>query len=316
LTGWAEYVIRGGMAVRVLVGTCSWTDPTLLKSGWYPQGVKTPEERLQFYAGHFPIVEVDSSYYALPAERAVRLWVERTPPAFVFNIKAFSLFTRHPTRPRVLPKDLREALPPAAGEKDSIYERDVPGELKKELWRRFQEALLPLDSAGKLGLVLFQFPQWFLPGPEGREYILSCQENLSQYRLAVEFRNGAWLNEKNRDRTFDFLRENSMVYACVDEPQGFRSSMPPLAEATSDIGLIRFHGRNRENWERKDISVAERFQHLYSGGELEEWGPRVQQVASRTEKLHVLFNNCYADYGVKNARDMQALVRALQLPLE
>jgi len=129
LTGWAEYVIRGGMAVRVLVGTCSWTDTTLLKSGWYPQGVKTPEERLQFYAGHFPIVEVDSSYYALPAERAVRLWVERTPPAFVFNIKAFSLFTRHPTRPRVLPKDLREALP-AKQERNVTWSIDVRSWLK------------------------------------------------------------------------------------------------------------------------------------------------------------------------------------------
>ena len=192
----------------------------------------------------------------------------------------------------------------------------MPGELKKELWRRFQEALLPLDSAGKLGLVLFQFPQWFLPGPESQEHILACQENLPQYRLAVEFRNGAWLNEKNQDRTLDFLRQNNLVYACVDEPQGFRSSMPPLAEATSDIGLIRFHGRNQENWERKGISAAERFQYLYSTGELGEWGPKVQHLASRTQKLHVLFNNCYADYGVKNARDMQALARALQLPLE
>jgi uncharacterized protein YecE (DUF72 family) len=316
LTGQVRCIIRAGMAATVLVGTCSWTDPTLLKSGWYPGGARTPEERLQYYAEQFPIVEVDSSYYALPAEKVVGLWVERIPPAFVFNIKAFSLFTRHPTRARVLPRDIREAMPPVAGQKASIYERDVPQELKKELFRRFERALLPLDSAGKLGLVLFQFPEWFFPGSDSREYILACQESLPQYRLAVEFRNGAWLNEKNRDRTLDFLRENNLVYTCVDEPQGFRSSMPPVAEATSDIGLIRFHGRNKENWERKGISVAERFQYLYSIGELEEWVPKVQHLASRTQKLHVLFNNCYADYGVKNADDMQALVRALRLPLE
>ena len=304
------------MAARVLVGTCSWTDPTLLKSGWYPPEVKTPEKRLQFYAGQFPIVEVDSSYYGIPAEEVVGLWVERTPPAFVFDVKAFSLFTRHPTRVRVLPKDIRETLPPALVEKASIYEKDLPQELTKELFRRFEQALLPLDSAGKLGLVLFQFPEWFFPGSDSREYILACQQSLPQYRLAVEFRNGTWLNEKNRDRTLDFLKEHNLVYACVDEPQGFRSSVPPLAEATSDIGLVRFHGRNRENWERKGLSAAERFQYLYPAAELEEWGPRVQQLASRTRQLHVLFNNCYADYGMRNARDMQAVVKALQLPLE
>jgi len=304
------------MAARVLVGTCSWTDPTLLKSGWYPGGVKTPAERIQFYAGQFPIVEVDSSYYGILAEKVVGLWVERTPPAFLFNIKAFSLFTRHPTRARVLPKDIREALPPALAEKASFYEKDLPQEVTKELFKRFEQALLPLDSAGKLGLVLFQFPEWFFPGSDSREYILACQQSLPQYRLAVEFRNGAWLNEKNRDGTLDFLKEHNLVYACVDEPQGFRSSVPPLAEATSHFGLVRFHGRNRENWERKGLSAAERFQYLYPAAELEEWGPRVEQLASRTKQLHVLFNNCYADYGVRNARDMQAVVRALQLPLE
>ena len=117
------------MAARVLVGTCSWTDPTLLKSGWYPREVRTPEQRLQYYAEQFPIVEVDSSYYAIPAEKVVRLWVERTPPGFVFNIKAFSLFTRHPTRLRVLPRDLREALP-------AKQERNVTWSIDVRSWRK------------------------------------------------------------------------------------------------------------------------------------------------------------------------------------
>ena len=299
----------------VLVGTCSWTDPTLLESGWYPTGVRTPEQRLQYYASQFPIVEADSPYYALPAERTVRLWVERTPPGFIFNIKAFSLFTRHPTQVRALPRDIREYLPPEARGKASIYDRDVPEVVKKDIWKRFEDALLPLDSAGKLGLVLFQFPQWFVPGSDSREYILACKANLPQYRLAIEFRNGTWLNEENAERTLSFLRDNNLAYACVDEPQGFRSSVTPVAEATADIALIRFHGRNRENWGKKGISVAERFQYLYSRDELEEWAPKIQRLASQTQQLHVLFNNCYADYGVKNAGDMKALVQALQLRL-
>src|SRR3989304_5256246 len=96
----------------VLVGTSSWTDPTLLKSGWYPREARTPELRLHYYATQFPVVEADSTYYALPAEKVVRLWVERPPPGFLFNIKAFSLFTRHPAQVRALPRDIREALPP------------------------------------------------------------------------------------------------------------------------------------------------------------------------------------------------------------
>jgi uncharacterized protein YecE (DUF72 family) len=299
----------------VLVGTSSWTDPTLLKSGWYPREARTPELRLQYYASQFPIVEVDSSYYALPAEKTARLWVERTSAGFVFNIKAFSLFTRHPAQVRALPRDIRDALPQKAREKARVYEKDIPEDLKKEIWKRFEDALLPLDSAGKLGLVLFQFPEWFLPSSDSRDYILSCKESLPQYRLAIEFRNGSWLSETNRERTLSFLRENNLVYTCVDEPQGFRSSVPPVAQATSDIAVIRFHGRNKESWERKDISVAERFQYLYSTAELEEWGPPIQHLASGTKQLHVLFNNCYADYGVRNARDMQGLARALQLRL-
>jgi len=304
------------MAAKVLVGTASWTDPTLLKSGWYPPEVRTPERRLQYYSEEFPIVEVDSSYYGIPAEKVVGLWVGRTPPGFVFNFKAYSLFTRHPAQARALPKDIRESLPPSLAGKPNIYDKDLPEDLKKELFKRFEQALLPLDSAGKLGLVLFQFPEWFFPGSDSRENILACQRALPQYRLAVEFRNGSWLSEKNQDRTLRFLRENNLVYTCVDEPQGFRSSVPPLAEVTSDIALVRFHGRNRESWEKKGLSAAERFRYLYPEAELREWVPKVRQLASEAKQLHVVFNNCYADYGVRNARDMQGLVKALQLPLD
>lgn len=172
---------------------------------------------------------------------------------------------------------------------------------------------MPLDSAGKLGVVLFQFPPWFLPREDNRRYIVQCQERLPQYRIAVEFRNGAWLSEERRDGTLSQLTDNNLIYVSVDEPQGFRSSVPPLAEATSDVAVVRFHGRNRENWERKGITVAERFKYLYSRDELDEWLPRLKFLASRTRELHVLFNNCYGDYGVRNARDITDLIRSQPL---
>jgi uncharacterized protein YecE (DUF72 family) len=294
---------------QILVGTCSWTDPTLIRSGrFYPSWAKSAEDRLRFYAGEFGIVEVDSSYYAMPAEQTARLWVERTPDGFVFDIKAFRLFTEHPTPAKSLPKDVRESLPPGTGEKPNIYRRDLPPELVDEMWSRFESALLPLDSAMKLGVVLFQFPPWFHPGQRQQEYILHCKERLPQYRLAVEFRQHQWLNEVNRGPTIDFLRRNDLAFVCVDEPQGFKSSVPPVAEATSDVGIVRFHGRNAETWEKKGLAVQERFNYLYDGAELEEWVPRIRQLAADTRQLHVLFNNNYEDQAVTNGRQIRLLL--------
>jgi uncharacterized protein YecE (DUF72 family) len=160
----------------------------------------------------------------------------------------------------------------------------------------------------KLGVVLFQFPPWFQPGTRQMEYILSCKERLPQYRLAVEFRQHLWLGGSNGEQTIDFLRRNNLSFVCVDEPQGFRSSVPPVAEATSDIGIIRFHGRNTETWEKKGLSVQERFNYLYSEEELREWAPRIRQLASDTRQLHVLFNNNYGDQAVTNGRQMRLLL--------
>ena len=290
---------------EILIGTCSWTDPTLIQSGrFYPQWAQSPESRLRYYTSQFSLVEVDSSYYALPAESTSRLWVERTSEKFLFDVKAFRLFTQHPTPLTALPKDVRDALPAGAREKANAYQRDIPGGLLDELWSRFERALLPLDSAGKLGVVLFQFPPWFYPGSEQRDYILSCKERLPQYRIAVEFRHNSWVNEKNCERTLDFLRDNDLPFVCVDEPQGFKSSVPPVAEATSDIGLVRFHGRNRDMWEKKGIGPAERFNYLYRDDELREWVPRIKGLAGKTRQLHVLFNNCYGDKAVVNARQV------------
>jgi uncharacterized protein YecE (DUF72 family) len=294
---------------EILVGTSSWADPTLIRSKrFYPEWAKSAESRLQYYASQFPLVEVDSSYYALLEERTSRLWVERTQDKFVFDVKSFRLFTQHPTPLAALPKDIRQALPEEAAQKRNIYLRDVPQELLDELWRRFERSLLPLDSAGKLGVVMLQFPPWFFPGNEQRNYILSCKKRLPQYQMAVEFRHNSWVNEKNRERTFGFLTENDLAFVCVDEPQGFKSSLPPIVEATSSIAAIRFHGRNREMWEKKAVGPADRFNYLYSEEELREWTPKVKELGAKTMQLHVLFNNCHEDKAVVNARQMRLML--------
>lgn len=123
---------------RILVGTCSWTDPQLIKAGtFYPLQSNDAESRLRYYSQNFPIVEVDSSYYALPSPVTAKLWAERTPDDFVFDIKAFSLFTNHPTKPAALPRDIAKELGPLPATKNNFYYRDVPEEIRGELWRRF-----------------------------------------------------------------------------------------------------------------------------------------------------------------------------------
>lgn len=290
---------------KIRVGTCSWTDPTMVSSGrFYPDSAHSAEARLQYYSSQFNIVEVDSSYYALPNERNSYLWAERTPDDFVFDFKVFRVFTHHPTPLSALPKNIRNELTPELQAKKNLYYRDLPAELVNELWQRFESALLPLDTVGKLSVVLFQFPPWFYPGSQQLDYIEMCKEKLGQYRLAMEFRNNVWLSEKNQDITLGFLRRNDLPFVCVDEPQGFKSSVPPVAEATSDIGLVRFHGRNSQTWEKKGIGPAERFNYLYTKEELQPWAGKIAEICQQTRETHVLFNNCYQDKAVVNARQM------------
>ncbi|MCJ7492554.1 MAG: DUF72 domain-containing protein [Dehalococcoidia bacterium] len=295
------------MSGRILVGTCSWADKSLVDCNcFYPPHASTPEARLRFYSSRFPIVEVDSTYYGLPTDTNAALWVERTPPEFVFDVKAFRLLTHHPTPPETLPKDVREALGDLAREKRNLYYRDFPPQIRDDVWRRFADALLPLDSAGKLGIVLFQFPPWFLPGRDSSAHILEAQERLPQYRVAVEFRNNRWLSDRNRERTIDFMRGHNIPLVCVDEPQGFPSSVPPLPEATAEIAVVRFHGRNREMWERRGATTADRFDYLYSEDELKDWVSPVERLAAATREVHVLMNNCVRDKAVVNAGQMRA----------
>ena len=300
---------------KIRVGTCSWTDPTLIESRrFYPDSACSAEARLQYYASQFNVVEVDSSYYAMPNERNSYLWAGRTPEDFVFDFKAFRLFTQHPTPVTALPKSIRDALPPELQQKGNLYYRELPTELVDELWHKFESALLPLDTVGKLGVVLFQFPPWFYPGSQQFDYILLCKDKLRQYRLAIEFRNNVWLNDRNRANTLNFLKGNNLAFVCVDEPQGFKSSVPPVAEVTSDIGLVRFHGRNRETWEKKGIGPAERFNYLYSEEELRPWASKIAEMSRQVNEMHVLFNNCYQDKAVVNARQMCFMLTSAKPP--
>jgi uncharacterized protein YecE (DUF72 family) len=294
----------------VLVGTASWTDPTMTAPGvFYPRGTDTAEERLAYYASQFPLVEVDATYYALPSARLAELWRERTPPDFTFDVKAHALMTGQPTETKRLPKGIREALPHTLAGKPRLYGRDLPTEIMDEVWGSFVEALAPLREGGQLGSILLQYPKWIFPSHESREAILEARDRLGGLEVAIEFRHGSWFNEKNAERTLAFLIDNALPFVMVDEPQGFKSSVPDVFAVTSPrLALVRFHGRNAATWETRNISPAERFRYLYDRDELSEWVPRITEAAGQAAEVHVLMNNCYANYGAVNARQLARLL--------
>jgi uncharacterized protein YecE (DUF72 family) len=296
---------------KVLIGTCSWTDPTLLASGWYPADVaKKPDARLRYYAERFPLVENDASYYAIPDPKQASLWAERTPEGFTMNFKAFGTITTHAIDPKRLPKELREALPADALAKRRLYPKDFPKDVLDEIHARFWVGLEPLRKAGKLGAILLQYPEWFPIGSLNKSAILRARELLPDDTIAVEFRNRTWMEERNQDETLAFLRDNGLAYVSVDEPQGFPSSIPPVAAATAALAIVRFHGRNVENWKKPGLSAAERFDYAYTLPELAEWLPKIKRLEEEAEEVHLLMNNCYGDKAVRNAADLGALLAA------
>jgi uncharacterized protein YecE (DUF72 family) len=282
---------------EIRIGTASWTDKTLIASGWYPPEADTPEKRLRYYARQFPLVEVDATYYALPAEQTARTWVDRTPAGFTFNVKAFSLFTQHPTRVGAFPADLRDKV---TG-KERVYLKDVDPAVTDQAWDRFLAALEPLREAGKLGAILLQFPPWFPIGRANKNYILACAERVAPRRVCIEFRNRTWMTPDNQQETLGFLREHGLPYVCVDMPQGYPSSIPPVLAATSDLALVRMHGHS-DQWDSKDI--YQRFGYEYRPEELTEWAGRIRGLAEEADLTHVLFNNCYRNYAQVNAQEL------------
>jgi uncharacterized protein YecE (DUF72 family) len=294
---------------EILVGTASWTDRTLIESGrFYPREARSAEARLRYYATQFPLVEIDSTYYALPAEQTAQLWVDRTPQDFVFNAKAFRLFTGHHADPTALPADLRSTLQP--NEKSILYYRDLSDEVRRELWKRFRSGLEPLRRSGKLGAVLLQFAPWFVFGHDSFKHIAHCADMLDGFQLAVEFRNRTWFGEQTRDKVIVFEREHRLVHVVVDEPQGFSSSIPQVWEATCpELAIVRLHGRNREMWTKKGLATsAERFNYLYSTAELTALTDPVKELVSKVRRVHVLFNNCHGDKAQRNAAQFRQLV--------
>jgi uncharacterized protein YecE (DUF72 family) len=309
--------------MAILIGSASWADKGMIACGrFYPRGVSSAEARLRYYASQFPLVEVDSSYYAMPSVRNAELWAARTPDDFVMNVKAFRLFTNHQTDLAAIPSDLQMALGLRTGR--PFYYRQVPQEIRDEMWRRFIDALAPLKAARKLGVAVFQFPPWLVNDSEGRAHVAHCVERMAGHRVAVEFRHPSWFNDTARAATLDFERSLGAINVVVDSPQGLDNSVPDVWEATDDsLAVVRMHGRNADSWTPRTLAPrAGRFNYEYGEQELGGVAGRIVELARQVKDVHVVLNTNYEDQGVRNARRLIRVLEgdaaaraALELPL-
>jgi uncharacterized protein YecE (DUF72 family) len=265
----------------IRVGTCAWSD----HEEYYPRGLPQGD-RLAYYARHFSIVEVDSSFYHLQPSKWYASWAAKTPPGFVFNVKAYGAMTKHHREPRP-------------------GEEDLP-----EVFRRFEASIQPLREARKLKALHFQFPPWFTRKPEHIEWVHFCRDFFKDEIVAVEFRHSSWFQGAGRDQTLAFLRCIGAVNVICDEPQVGTGSVPPVVAVTDPrLSIVRFHGRNAGTWYIKGETSAQRFDYLYSRQELQGWvGPVRTLLEPQAEEVHLLMNNNRANYAVRNALDLMDLL--------
>ena len=293
----------------ILVGTSSWSDPGLVESGlFYPSEIKTPAERLRYFADHFAVTEIDSSYHFFPTRSNLDLWLGNTPDDFVFNLRSFSLFTGHPTHPRSIPVSMRDECSRCADNHGNIYLHHLSDTIVDKLWLAFRNTAEYIQAVGKLGVIFFQLPPWFIPSAENFRYIAEFRERLPGFKLAVEFRTSRWVEGKTLATTLRILRKHDLALVCVDEPQGLDSSVPPISEVTSSTAIVRFHGRNKANWEKKGITAEDRFKYRYTRAELGEWAGKVKIMTRQAKEIHVIFKNKYRDYPVQNAMEFLDLL--------
>lgn len=239
---------------------------------FYPEGMDK-REFLSHYAEKFGCVEVNYTWYRMPDARTLAAMSAKTPPGFRFVIKANQEMTHE-----------------RGGDQPAVF-------------AQFIEALAPLREAGSFGCVLAQFPHSFKCTRPSVNYLRAFRELMpADVPTVIEFRDRSWI----RDRTFEFLREHGFGFCCVDQPD-FESLVPPVAEVTSAIGYVRFHGRNREKWWEHE-EAWERYNYLYTREELGEWVGKVKDIAAQAEDVYVFFNNHYNAQAVQNAMEFAELL--------
>ncbi|TDQ40449.1 DUF72 domain-containing protein [Aureibacillus halotolerans] len=281
----------------IYVGVTGWGDHDALYE-------KTPaSEKLEAYSSHFPVVEVDSSFYAIQPQKNYLRWLEQTPETFRFIVKLFQQMTGH-------------------------IRGEGPFQSIDELYDAYVHSIEPMRSSGRLGALLCQFPPWFNCTSTNVAILKDMKMRLEGFPLALEFRHTSWFQEGMREKTLQFMTKEGWMNSVCDEPQAGDGSIPPVPVTTSkEANVLRFHGRNVEGWRRQGRSREEwrkvRCLYRYTPQELKEWVPIVQRMAEESNDVYVLFNNNSAGDAVPNAKqfiemlglDQSALLAPKQLTL-
>lgn len=268
----------------ICLGTCSFADEGLVRT-WYPRGVSTPKARLAYYAERFDTVEVDSTYYHLPDPAVAGRWAQRTPPAFVFHVKAHASMTHH-----------------------------EPAE-QERAFAAFRASLEPLELSGKLRGILLQYHPRFVKSAEAKEELARVRALLDPLVPLIEFRHRSWLEEDERADTLAFLERNGLAYVSVDAPRTRAANVvPPIAAATHRVAYVRFHGRNAKTWNIRSARSADRFDWLYSAAELAEWVEPLARLASEAEEVYAMFNNNRDDFAPRSAAILRGLLDEAGIP--
>ncbi|WP_429841473.1 DUF72 domain-containing protein [Brevibacillus sp. FIR094] len=265
----------------IQVGVCGWGDQHEL----YVQGVRN-RDKLSVYASHFPIVEVDSSFYAILPQRNFESWLKDTPERFGFIVKPHQVMTGH-------------------------QRGDASGS-RRELFRQFEESIQPVVEAGKLKALLFQFPPWFDCTREHVQYVTACRQAMQAYPFAVEFRHQSWFESRYSERTLDFLHKIEATHVVCDEPQVGKGSVPIVPAVTkTSLALVRFHGRNKAGW--RDPGEGQnwrdvRYLYRYSETELAEWVEHIRLLEREADEVCILFNNNSGGDAAANAKQFSEML--------
>jgi uncharacterized protein YecE (DUF72 family) len=295
---------------KVLVGTASWSDPGFVER-WYPKGMRAGE-RLSWYAHHFEMVEVNSTFYAVPDRRMVDRWCGETPDAFTFDVKLHQLLSRHSTPAKLLPPELQREV--KTDEKGRVK---LTPEIEAALINIFLSSVSILRDKEKLGALLLQLSPSFSPRKHKLEELDQIVDATRGYRLAIEFRNRNWVTKEQLPATTDFLKRRGLIFVNVDSPPAEHFTIIPAdmnEVTTSQMSYIRLHGRDPSAYLRGK-TVAARFNYNYSDAEVDEIAQRSRQLAHEAREVHVVFNNNALDYAPRAAARLRTALGQVILPL-
>ena len=265
----------------IYIGVTGWGDHDSL----YSSGTSS-RDKLKHYAGHFPIVEVDSAFYAIQPKRNAEKWVQETPESFQFIVKAYQGMTGH-------------------------MRGEIPFESKQAMFLAFKDSLQPYIEKNKLAMVLFQFPPWFSCKRENVDYLRWCKQEMDEIPCALEFRHQSWFAPLYKQKTLDFMKQENWIHSICDEPQSGEGSIPTVLTAVDHQRvLVRFHGRNVHGWQKRNAENWREVRYLYryNQKELEEWRESIVKLSEETEHVYLLFNNNSGGDASDNAKDMMKLL--------